>query len=322
MAEIKLTSGDGTETPAQLQLVTRIPWKYGVTAQETATSWVLVRVQAFVSKALFAKAAQIVKLGSCVMGFAEPSHGKDVSCQLVGWDVVSLDDWRLQSQLTMPAQFDLISNRGHTFLSLFLVNMDNVFCLPQLSAVNFTYTRLPHVSHGVFCSGPIGGTYAVPSQLSDELIVQLRGQHLAQSLLYGSAPRAVAHVPPPPGRGRSLARSASRVRDQPPAYKAVPPAPKAATLAPPKAAAFTAPPRVGIVVPVYSPFRFCFTCWDSGTCPATRTVQLLTPCWQITELRESELNVLHAQLRRSKSNKLPGKKGPVNGPLTVTWTSL
>ena len=109
VAEIKLTSGDGTETPAQMQLVTRAPWKYGVSTRETNSSWVLVRIQAFVSKALFAKPAQIVKLGDCVLGFTEPSNGNDRSCQLVGWDVVEPAEWRLMSGLTMPNYFDLIS---------------------------------------------------------------------------------------------------------------------------------------------------------------------------------------------------------------------
>ena len=53
VAEIRLTSGDGTETPAQLQLVTRIPFRYGRTEAERELSWILVRLQAFVSKALF-----------------------------------------------------------------------------------------------------------------------------------------------------------------------------------------------------------------------------------------------------------------------------
>ena len=96
-----------------------------------------------------------------------------------------------------------------------ILNMDSVFALPQLSATNFSYTRLPHVSHGVFCAGPIGGTFAVPQNPSDQLIAHLRGQHLAQSMLYGSAPSAVAHTPPPPGRARSQARAVSRARAAP-----------------------------------------------------------------------------------------------------------
>ena len=163
----------------------------------------LVRVQAFVSKALFSQPAQVIKLGSCITGFTEMTSGPSKSCQLVGWDVCSLADWRTVSPNTAPAHFDL--------------NMDAVFATPQLSGENFGYTRLPHVSHGVFCSGPIGGSYALPSNPSDALIAQLTSQHLAQAILYGRAPTAVAHIPPPPGRGRSQARGASRVRAFPPA---------------------------------------------------------------------------------------------------------
>ena len=100
--------------------------------------------------------------------------------------------------------------------------MDSVFVPPQLSGSGFAYTRLPRVPHGVFSAWPIGGTYAAPSHLSDAVIAHLRSQHLAQSRLYGSPPTAVAHIPPPPGRARSLARAASRARAAP----VNPPAPR------------------------------------------------------------------------------------------------
>ena len=107
VGEITLCSGEGTDTPAQLQVITRIPWKFGSTKAESGNSWLLVRVQAFMSKSLFAKPAQVVKLGDCVVGFAEPSSGTARSCQIVGWDVCSVEDWRAASPSTVPAQWDL-----------------------------------------------------------------------------------------------------------------------------------------------------------------------------------------------------------------------
>ena len=112
VAEIRCTDGAGTETPAQLQLVTRIPFRYGRTTAEKDFSWVLVRLQAFVSKALFAQPARVIKLGSVVAGFAEPSSGTAHSCQIVGWDVCSLDEWRQASPASVPANFDLAVNRA------------------------------------------------------------------------------------------------------------------------------------------------------------------------------------------------------------------
>lgn len=94
--------------------------------------------------------------------------------------------------------------------------MDAVFCIPQLGGINFGYTRMPHVGHGVFSAGPIGGSYALPSEPSADLATHLRSQHLAQNLLYGRAPSAVTFVPPPPdARGRSIVRGASRSRAPP-----------------------------------------------------------------------------------------------------------
>ena len=66
-----------------------------------------------------------------------------------------------------------------------------------MSAENFSYMRLPHVSHGVFAAGPIGGTFAIPSNPTDKLAAHLNAQRHAQSLMYGSAPSSAAFVPPP-----------------------------------------------------------------------------------------------------------------------------
>ena len=127
------------------------------------------------------------------MGFLEPTSGDTKSCQLVGWDVSSVEAWRAVSPNTVPAAMDL--------------NMDSLFCCPQLSGGNFAYTRLPHVSHGVFAAGPVQGTYAIPAEPTDSNVAHLKALALAQSRLYGAAPSAVAFVPPPPGRGRSARRA-------------------------------------------------------------------------------------------------------------------
>ena len=94
--------------------------------------------------------------------------------------------------------------------------MDSIFCIPQLSGSGFNYTRLPHVSHCVLSSGPIGGTFALPQPIPDYLVTQLTAQLQAQFRLYGSGTSAVAHVPPPPGRNRSVIRTSSRARSIPP----------------------------------------------------------------------------------------------------------
>ena len=90
VGDLQLTDGEGTDTPAQLQIVIKIPWKYGHSSAEKENSWMYARVQAFVSKALFSQPAQVVKLGSCISGFLEPTSGTSKSCQLVGWDVCTL----------------------------------------------------------------------------------------------------------------------------------------------------------------------------------------------------------------------------------------
>ena len=84
VAETTLSSGEGTDTTAQLQIVTRIPRRYGSTDREKELSWILVRLQAFVPKALFASADRVVALGSFFCGFTEPTGGNSKSCQIAG----------------------------------------------------------------------------------------------------------------------------------------------------------------------------------------------------------------------------------------------
>lgn len=186
----------------------------------------------------------------------------------------SIDEWRLASPASVPATFD--------------INMDNVFVIPQLSADNFAYTRLPHVSHGVFCAGPIGGTFAMPQSPSDQLVSQLRAQHLAQSTLYGRAPSAVAHIPPPPGRARSQARAVSRARAAP----VDPPAQRQFVLVSPLLLFFASSPSV-----------------PSGDTYLTRMGQLLSSFSLTAELPASAVNVLPVLPQRCWNSKLLGRSG-------------
>ena len=136
--------------------------------------------------------------------------------------------------------------------------MDSVFVLPHLSGSGFSYARLPHVPHGMFSAGPIGGTYALPSNQSDVTIAHLRAQHLAQSRLYGSAPTAVAHIPPPPGRARSQTRAGSRARAAPVDPPATRPVDPCVSYSPP-------------------PVRFCYPVLP-GQIPFSRMTQLPIIC--------------------------------------------
>ena len=226
VSEIVLTSGEGADTPAHLQVVCKIPWKYGSTADASSPSWILARLQAFASDALFPRKSQIVKLGSCIVGYCEPTSGDFASCQLVGRGACSPLDWAQLSPMTIPPSYDLNIAAFGSLYPAFTpfrstwpkIISEAVFAAPQLIGQNFTYTRLPHVSHAIFSSPPIGGAYAVPAEVPHVLAHQLRAQHMAQSALYGGPPTAVAHIPPPPGRGRSAARAASNVRNAPPSH--------------------------------------------------------------------------------------------------------
>ena len=181
--------------------------------------------------------------------------------------------------------------------------MDSIFVIPQMSGVSFAYTRLPHVSHGVFCAGPIGGTFAVPPNPSDAIIVQLTAQHLAQSRLYGAAPTAAAHVPPPPRRGRSHTRGVSRVR--------------AASVDPP---ALT---RVGVLM-CLGPLLFVLfpaSVLDPDIFPLTRMGLHRMPFYLLIELRVLELKGRLARLPLYGNNSRRANNEPAIGPLTANWAT-
>ena len=83
--KVNSNSGEGCSAPAQLQAVTMIPWRSGTTAGETLASFVYVRINAFVSKALFHTPVQVLAVGEPFVGFAEPTNGDSQSAQLVSW---------------------------------------------------------------------------------------------------------------------------------------------------------------------------------------------------------------------------------------------
>ena len=161
------------------------------------------------------------------MGFIEPSSGDSKSAQLVGWDTCSLEYWRAASPNTAPAGFD--------------INMDAVYCLPQLSGENFLYMRLPHVSCVVYFPASFSWWFFPTPHESRGVLSWSRWGHFCSPpgavrciscTPEGAAPGSVPVVrrrsyrdclrsPPPPARGRSMAREPSQVRD-PPAAPAAP----------------------------------------------------------------------------------------------------
>ena len=186
--------------------------------------------------------------------------------------------------------------------------MDNVFAIPQLSGTNFSHTRMPHVSHAVLCAGPIGGTYALPKNPSAAVATHLRRQLLAQSLMLGAAPTAVARVPPPPARGRSATRGVSRAR--------VPP------VDPPAAAPRTVGLRPELILNVF--FCLVFRGMLPGHLALTRMGQLLLLSFLRVDLPAFEVSArqdLPPHLRNSKLPELHGPR-PANRHLAWIWAIL
>ena len=105
-----------------------LPWRFG--GIEEYDSFIFVRVTAFASRALFASSADMISIGDPLVGFLEPSSGETANAQLVSWRKASFEEWRFTSANTMPP-------------SPWNFSSDIIFMIPQLSANNLFYTRLP-----------------------------------------------------------------------------------------------------------------------------------------------------------------------------------
>ena len=90
----------------------------------------------------------MISLGDPLVGFLEPSSGDTANAQLVSWRKASFEEWRMAAENTIPAPpWDFSS--------------DVVFTIPQLSAANLFYTRLPH-SLSTFSAPPPVSTVFSP----------------------------------------------------------------------------------------------------------------------------------------------------------------
>ena len=69
-----------------------IPWRFGNTTQESCYSYLWVRIQAFISRAIFTSPVQVLAVGGPVVGFCEPTNGDCRSAQLVSWGPTATDN--------------------------------------------------------------------------------------------------------------------------------------------------------------------------------------------------------------------------------------
>lgn len=108
IGEIKLLPADkerGAKTPALMQIVVRLPFKYGKSRLETEDSWLGCRVSAFISAACFANTEAVLRVGSPVTGFLEGSNIREhFGDQLTGWDGCRAADWKLLDPASFPAR--------------------------------------------------------------------------------------------------------------------------------------------------------------------------------------------------------------------------
>ena len=75
---------EDTATPMLVQIVAKLAFKYGQTAEERWHSHVLVRINAFSSRACLDKSFEPISLGTPVRGIIEVTDSEYGSAQLIG----------------------------------------------------------------------------------------------------------------------------------------------------------------------------------------------------------------------------------------------
>ena len=182
-------------TTSHLQVVSLLPWRFGNSAADVIDSFICVRIQAFLPNACFSSADSQLRVGAPVGGYIDPSSGNARSDQLVGLPTALLLDWKLTCRNTLPP-------------SPWNLNMDAIYGLPQLSARNLTYARVPHVNFRFSAAPAISSVYTVPACRAedDEAIGRQLGR--AQRIAYAPADLLAAPALSPPSRGPSLTQLA------------------------------------------------------------------------------------------------------------------
>ena len=150
IGEIKFLPPDeerGAETPALLQIVAHLPFRYGKTRAATYDIWAHCRISACVSTDAFDSPVQLSRVCDPVSGFVESANSKDhFGAQLTGWDKVLASEWEVLHDASFPASIELI--------------IDVISTMPQLANGNFSITHAPDVKYGRFVSPEVPKYYA------------------------------------------------------------------------------------------------------------------------------------------------------------------
>lgn len=121
---------DETTTPLLAQIVVKLAFKYGDTAEEKQDSHVYVRINAFSSKACLDRSFDTLVLGQPVCGIIEATDSDYRSAQLMGWRPTTFQEWyHGQARSYWMDGIELCP--------------ESIFYLPQLSSKNITKLHSP-----------------------------------------------------------------------------------------------------------------------------------------------------------------------------------
>ena len=120
------------KTPARVQAVAKLWWRYGCLREGRADNCCYCRVVAFASTTSFEGESVVLTVGDPISGVIEAASGSYTTAQLSGWKPVMAAERNLRSPRTFPEDG-------------FELNGDAIAALPALSKENFGHCRVPNV---------------------------------------------------------------------------------------------------------------------------------------------------------------------------------
>ena len=92
----------GTETPAALQILAHLPFRYGSQPVGIRDGWASVRLTAFVSAAAFELPVSLLRVGGPVTWFVEQANAVYKSAQLASCSRTPASEWKLMRTTRFP----------------------------------------------------------------------------------------------------------------------------------------------------------------------------------------------------------------------------
>ena len=175
---ISATDSQGTQTPAQCQVIVQLDFKYGSSELEVESSFIFVRINAYTSQACLNGDFTRLLPGTPVKGVVCRSSEKGYqSAQLVGWGPCDVAEWKGLAPDSFPRRgLELSSAAIFNLPQLHSEHFPPVLSWPAMNYILIQQPTIPFEESRRFFPRPT--LYLTSRTLPVQLFVKLRPLHL------------------------------------------------------------------------------------------------------------------------------------------------